>query len=222
MIKISVYNEEGKVVGQEKLDPEVFGLESNSDLIHQTVISLMANQRHTFAHAKARSEVRGGGRKPWRQKGTGRARAGTIRSPLWKGGGVTFGPDKNRNYSQKINRKAKKQVLLMCLSDKVKDEKMYVLDKLEMSEIKTKKFVQILIKLIPKYKDKKTKKILFGLPEKDLNIIRSVRNIKGLKTMPVVNLNILDCLKADYLLTTLGGLKKIQEHLKSNNSPLKK
>jgi len=222
MIKIPVYNEEGKVVGQEKLDPEIFGLESKPELIHQTVISLMANQRHSFAHAKARSEVRGGGKKPWRQKGTGRARAGTIRSPLWRGGGVTFGPDKNRNYSQKINRKVKRQVLLMCLSDKVKEERVYVLDKLEMPEIKTKNFVQILFKLIPDYKDKKTKKILFGLPEKDLNIIRSVRNIEGLKTMPVINLSILDCLKANYLLTTLDGVKKIQEHFKSNNLPLKK
>ena len=231
MIKTPVYNEEGKVVGQEKLDPEIFGLESKPDLIHQTVVSLMASQRHPFAHAKARSEVRGGGRKPWRQKGTGRARAGTIRSPLWRGGGITFGPDKNRNYSQKINRKVKRQVLFMCLSDKVKEKRMYVLDKLEMSEIKTKKFAQILFKLIPEYKDKTSakggsasggKKILFGLPEKDLNIIRSVRNIKGLKTMPVVNLNILDCLKADYLLTTLDGVKKIQEHFKINGSSLNK
>jgi len=222
MIKVPVYNEEGKVVGQEKLDPEIFGLESKPDLIHQTIVSLMANQRHAFAHAKARSEVRGGGRKPWRQKGTGRARAGTIRSPLWRGGGITFGPDKKRNYSQKINRKVKRQVLLMCLSDKVKDKRIYVLDKLEMPEIKTKKFTQILFKLIPEYKDKKTKKILFGLPEKDLNIIRSVRNIKGLITMPVINLSILDCLKANYLLTTLDGIKKIQEHFKTNDLLLKK
>lgn len=231
MIKIPVYNKEGKVIGQEKLDPEIFGLESKLDLIHQTVVSLMANQRHSFAHTKIRSEVRGGGRKPWRQKGTGRARAGTIRSPLWRGGGITFGPDKRRNYTQKINRKVKKQVLFMCLSDKVKEKRMYVLDKLEMPEIKTKKFLQILFKLIPEYKDKTSarggsalggKKILFGLPEKDLNIIRSVRNIKGLKTMPVINLSILDCLKADYLLTTLDGVKKIQEHFKINDSLLSK
>ena len=222
MIKISVYNKEGKIVGQEKLDPEIFGIESKPDLIHQTTVSLMANQRHAFAHAKGRSEVRGGGRKPWRQKGTGRARAGTIRSPLWRGGGITFGPDKNRNYSQKINRKVKRKVLFMCLSDKVKEEKMYVLDKIEMPEIKTKKFMQILLKLIPEYKGKKTKKILFSLPEKDSNIIRSVRNIKGLKTMPIVSLNILDCLKADYSLITLDGVKKIQEYFKSNGSSLNK
>jgi len=218
MIKIPVYNEEGKVIGKEELDPKIFGLESKPDLIHQTVVSLMANQRHAFAHAKTRSEVRGGGKKPWRQKGTGRARAGTIRSPLWRGGGITFGPDKNRNYLQKINRKVKRQVLFMCLSDKVREKRMYVLDKLEMPEIKTKKFSQILFKLIPDYKDKTSaksgKKILFSLPEKDLNIIRSVRNIKGLKTMPIVNLNILDCLKADYLLTTLDGVKKFKNILK--------
>ena len=222
MLKVPIYNQEGKEISQEKLDPKVFGLEIKQDLIHQTVTALLANQRHPFAHTKIRSEVRGGGRKPWRQKGTGRARAGTIRSPLWRGGGITFGPDKKRNYTQKINKKAKRKVLCMCLSEKVKEKRMYVLDKLEIPEIKTKKFVQILFKLIPEYKSKKNKKILLGLPEKDLNVIKSAQNIAGLKTVPVTGLNILDCLKADYLLTTLKGIKKIQQHLKTNDSPLNK
>ncbi len=215
MLKVSVHNQQGKVVGQEKLDPGVFGVEPKPELIHQVVISLLANRRHPFAHAKTRSEVRGGGRKPWRQKGTGRARAGSIRSPIWRGGGVTFGPSKFRNYTQKINKKVKRQVLCMCLSDKVKEKKVYVLDKLTMSEIKTKKFVQILNKLVFKgNEDKKDIKVLLGLPEKDLNVIKSTRNIKGLRTVPVTGLNILGLLKADYLLTTLKGIKKIGEQYK--------
>ena len=235
MIKIPVYNEEGKVIGQEKLDPEIFGLESKPDLIHQTVVSLMANQRHPFAHTKARSEVRGGGKKPWRQKGTGRARAGTIRSPLWKGGGVTFGPDKNRNYSQKINRKIKRQVLLMCLSDKVKEERLYVLDKLEMPEIKTKKFVQILFKLIPEYKDKasakggsasggksstssghgkkatrvKIKPVLIVIDKKDEKITKSAKNIPALQTVVANNLNLIKLLNCKHLVITKNALEEI-------------
>ena len=218
MLKVSVYNQQGKVVRQEKLDPEIFGLDPKKELIHQVVVSTLANQRHSFAHTKIRSEVRGGGRKPWRQKGTGRARAGSIRSPIWRGGGITFGPDKNRNYTQKINKKVKRQVFYMCLSDKVKEKRLYVLDKLTMSEIKTKKFAQILNKLVFKSKkDKKNRKVLLGLPEKDLSVIKSARNIRGLKTMPVMGLNTLDILKADYLLTTLKGIKKIQEHYKPHS-----
>jgi len=202
------------VVGQEKLNPEVFGIKPKPNLIHQIVACSLSNQRYSWAYTKTRGDIRGGGKKPWRQKGTGRARAGSIRSPLWRGGGVIFGPDKARNYSKKINKKAKKQVLLMCLSDKVKENRMYVLDKLIMPEIKTKKFAQILLKLVPRSKNKKNIKVLLGLPEKDLNIIRSARNIKDIRIAPIVGLNILDLLISDYLLTTRDGVKKIQEQYK--------
>jgi len=217
MIKVSVYNQEGKVVGEEKLNSEIFGMESKKEIIHQTVVSLLSNQRYPWAHTKGRSEVRGGGRKPWRQKGTGRARAGTIRSPIWRGGGITFGPSKFRSYSKKINKKLRKKVILMCLSDKVRENKMYILDKLEMPEIKTKAFFSIINKVIKtskKENSKKIKKVLLSLPEKDLNVIKSAKNIKGIKTISVTDLNILDLLRSDYLLTTVKGVKKIQEQYK--------
>lgn len=213
MVKIKVYNQEGKEVGQEKLNSDIFEIEPKEDIIHQVVVNILSNRRHIFAQAKTKAEVRGGGRKPWRQKGTGRARAGSIRSPLWRGGGATFGPVKERNYFKKINKKLKKKALFMCLSDKVKEERLFVLDKLEVKEIKTKTFFNILSNLIPDYKtSKKNKKVLLGLSEKDLNIIRSAQNIENLKTMPVTDLNIIDCLKAKYLVTTLSGLKKLEKH----------
>lgn len=213
MVKIKVYNQEGKEVGQEKLNSDIFEIEPKEDIIHQVVVNILSNRRHIFAQAKTKAEVRGGGRKPWRQKGTGRARAGSIRSPLWRSGGATFGPVKERNYFKKINKKLKKKALFMCLSDKVKEERLFVLDKLEVKEIKTKTFFNILSNLIPDYKtSKKNKKVLLGLSEKDLNIIRSAQNIENLKTMPVTDLNIIDCLKAKYLVTTLSGLKKLEKH----------
>lgn len=213
MVKIKVYNQEGKEVGQEKLNSDIFEIEPKEDIIHQVVVNILSNRRHIFAQAKTKAEVRGGGRKPWRQKGTGRARAGSIRSPLWRAGGATFGPVKERNYFKKINKKLKKKALFMCLSDKVKEERLFVLDKLEVKEIKTKTFFNILSNLIPDYKtSKKNKKVLLGLSEKDLNIIRSAQNIENLKTMPVTDLNIIDCLKAKYLVTTLSGLKKLEKH----------
>lgn len=214
ILQIPVYNQEGKRIGEEKLDPKIFGLEIKPQLIHRVVVSLLASQRYPWSHVKTRSDVAGGGKKPWRQKGTGRARAGSIRSPLWRGGGIIFGPTKERNYQQKINKKIKKQVFLMTLSDKVKEKKLYVLDKIEMPEIKTKDFNKILFNLISDYKKNRNRKILLALPEKDLNIIKSARNIAGVKSLPVENLNLLDCLKADYLLTTREGLKKIQKHFK--------
>jgi large subunit ribosomal protein L4 len=211
MLNIKVYNQEGKEIGQEKLNPDVFGLSVQEGIIHQVVTSLFSNQRHALAHTKDRGEVRGGGRKPWRQKGTGRARAGSIRSPLWVGGGVTFGPNKERNYFKKINKKLKRKAFLMCLSEKVRDNKFYILDKIEMPEIKTKVFFNILSNLIPEYK-KNSPKVLFSLPEKDLKIINSARNIANLKILPVTDLNLVDCLKFEYIITTLPGLKKITQH----------
>jgi large subunit ribosomal protein L4 len=214
MLNVPVYNQEGKIVGKEKLDSQIFGLPPKPELIHQVVVSLLANQRHPFAHTKTKGEIRGGGRKPWRQKGTGRARAGSIRSPLWRGGGIVFGPNKEKNYNKKINKKIKKQVFYMCLSDKVKDKKFIVLDTFELKEIKTKTFFTILSKLIPDRKKNEKIKILLSLSENNLNTIKSARNIKNLKTMPVTKLNILDCLRSNYLITTLKGLKIIQEHFK--------
>jgi len=208
MPTVSVYNQKGESIKRQKLNDQIFNCKSKKDIIHQVVVLSLANKRHPFAHVRKRGDVRGGGKKPWQQKGTGRARAGSIRSPLWRGGGVTFGPDKERNYFKKINKKIRKKAFYMCLSDKVENKRLYVLDKIELSGIKTKKFVDILNKLIPE----KDKKILLALEDNDKKIIKSARNIEKLRTMPVESLNVLDLLKSDYLITTVKGIKKIEEH----------
>lgn len=208
MPTVPIYNQKGESTKSQKLSDRIFDCPSQEEIIHQVVISSLANKRHPFAHVLKKGDVRGGGRKPWKQKGTGRARAGSIRSPLWRGGGIIFGPDKERNYASKINRKVRKKALYMCLSDKIKDKRIYVLDKIELTEIKTKEFVDIINKLIPE----KNKKILLVLPDNDKTIIKSARNIENLRTMPAESLNVLDLLKANYIITTIAGIEKIEEH----------
>lgn len=205
MLKVKVYNIEGKEVEELKLDSDVFGVEINSALVHQVVEAQRANARLTLAHTKTKGEVRGGGRKPWRQKGTGRARHGSTRSPLWIGGGVTFGPRTDRNYSQKINKKMKKRALYMGLSDKVNENQMLVVDKLELPEIKTQKLVKILTKL----PGKEAKSTLIVLAANDKNIIKSAQNLPKVKTILADSLNILDILQYKYLLVDKEGIKKI-------------
>jgi len=143
-IAIKIYNQKAEAVGEMKLSDKVFAVKASQALVHQAMVTQMANQRQVLAHTKDRSEVRGGGKKPWRQKGTGRARAGSIRSPIWKGGGVTFGPTKDRNFSKKINKKMRQKAMLMVLSDRVINNNLVILDKLEMEEYKTKKFDEML------------------------------------------------------------------------------
>ena len=144
MKTVLVYNEKGEEVGKQELNPNIFAIKFNKDLIYQAVVTQLANKRLNLAHAKDRSEVKGGGRKHWRQKGTGRARQGTIRSPLWRHGGVTFGPLKDRNFSKKINKKQKRKALFMVLSDKATNDKIYCLDEFNNQEPKTKYILQIL------------------------------------------------------------------------------
>jgi len=208
MMKAKIYNQEGSEIGEEKLDPKIFGLEVNEGLVHQVVVAQMANKRQVLAHAKDRSEVKGGGRKPWRQKGTGRARHGSIRSPLWIGGGVTFGPTKERNFSKKINKKMKTKALFMCLSDRAVNNNIIILNKLELSEIKTKKLKNILDKL------SLGKKILIILENKDDKIIKSASNLPNCKTLRADSLNILDILSNESLLVTKKGLEIITKTYK--------
>src|SRR3989344_1341683 len=146
-MKVDVYNEKGEVTGSTVLPKEIFQVPMNADLVHQVFISHTANQRQNSAHTKNRSEVRGGGRKPWRQKGTGRARHGSIRSPLWKGGGVTFGPRNEKNWQKDIPKKMKKKALFMVLSEKVKNNLLVILDALEIQSQKTKEMAKIINKL---------------------------------------------------------------------------
>lgn len=146
-LKVKVYNQQAEVAGEMELSSKVFGMKANPALVHQAVVTQMANERKVIAHTKTRSEVRGGGKKPWAQKGTGRARHGSSRSPIWKGGGVTFGPRNDRNFKMRINKKMRQKAMLMALSDKVASNHLIILDKFLITEFKTKIFNQILVSL---------------------------------------------------------------------------
>jgi len=212
-MKETIYNQKGEEVGKADLPAEVFELEINQDLVHQAVVAQMANSRKVVAHTKDRSEKRGGGRKPWRQKGTGRARHGSIRSPIWRGGGVTFGPTKERNFSKKINKKMKRKALFMALTSKAKDKELVLIDNLELTEGKTKKMTQVLESLSKKIKKEFNKGTLIVLPEKDEKISRASRNIPKIKVIRADNLNVLSVLSHQYLmiLTPQDAIKVIRE-----------
>ena len=210
-MKISLYNQKGDEIEKVDLPSEIFDIELNSDLVHQVVVAQMANSRKVIAHTKDRSEKRGGGRKPWRQKGTGRARHGSIRSPIWRGGGVTFGPTKDRNFSKKINKKMKKGALLMSLSSKVKEDEFVLLDKIELTEVKTKLINEMISNLGKKLKKDLNKSLLIVLPKTDLKISRAVKNIPKIKTIRADSLNVLDILNHQYLIFFQDSIKVVKE-----------
>ena len=203
-MKQVIYNQKGEEVSRADLPGEIFDVELNLDLIHQSVVAQSANARKVIAHTKDRSEKRGGGIKPWRQKGTGRARHGSIRSPIWRGGGVTFGPTKDRNFSKKINKKMKTKALFMGLTSKIKDQELVLLDKIEIAESKTKLMTQVM-------KDLKVKSALIVLPRTDLKISRAVKNIPKIKTIRADSLNILDILNHQYLIMLQDSIEVIKK-----------
>lgn len=205
-MKVNIYDQQGKAVGQTLLLKEIFDVEVNPDLVHQVVVSQMANRRQASAHTKDRSEVRGGGRKPWRQKGTGRARHGSRRSPLWKGGGVTFGPTNQRVFKKTINKKVRRKALLMVLSAKAKNNLLVLLDGLKIEKPKTKLMVEILKKLPCKGQSS-----LIALPVLDKNIIRVTKNIPQAETIQAKDLNALDLLNFKYLIMPKTAVKVIKE-----------
>ena len=206
-----IYNQEGKEVGKAELPAEVFDVPMNKDLVRQAVVAQMANARPVLAHTKDRSEARGGGAKPWRQKGTGRARHGSIRSPIWRGGGVTFGPTKERVFAKKINKKMKRKALLMVLSSKARDKEMVLLDKLELAQAKTKQIMEVFNNLKAKIKKDLTKGTLIVVLTSDQKIIRAIKNIPKIKTIRADSLNVLDVLSYRYLLMPQEAVKVIQE-----------
>ncbi|MFA6525284.1 MAG: 50S ribosomal protein L4 [Patescibacteria group bacterium] len=206
MKKVAVYNQEGKTVGEIELPAQIFGVKINPELVQEAVVRQQANKRQVLAHTKGRSEVRGGGRKPWAQKGTGRARQGSIRSPLWIGGGITFGPTNERNFSKQMNRKAKKKALFMVLSDRAQDEKVVVVDSLKLPEIKTKVLVGIINKL-----PVKNSKTLVIVPETDKVITKSANNLPLVETCQADNLNIIQVMNAEYLLIAKDSITKMQK-----------
>ncbi|MFA6553228.1 MAG: 50S ribosomal protein L4 [Patescibacteria group bacterium] len=203
MSKVIVYNSTGTKVSEVALEPKIFAVAVKPQVIQQAVRTQLANSRVAIAHTKNRSEVRGGGKKPWRQKGTGRARHGSIRSPLWKGGSVTFGPRSDRNFSLKMNRKAKRQALFMVLSDRAKEKNIVLIDELAPKAIKTKDFVASISKLPLK------KTILLALPKADQVIIKSTRNIPYLKTINADSLNVVDVLNHETLFMPKASLEVI-------------
>jgi large subunit ribosomal protein L4 len=209
---VNIYNQKGEKIGQTKLPSEIFGVKINPDLIHQVVVGQMANRRKVIAHTKDRGEVRGGGRKPWRQKGTGRARHGSIRSPLWRGGGVTFGPRKERVFKKIIPKKMRRKALFMVLSAKAKENLLFLLDELKLEQPKTKLMKEILENLIgKKEKNKKEFNALIALPKMDKNVILAARNLPKVETIQAKDLNCLDLLSFRYLVMPKEALWVIQE-----------
>ena len=203
MATVAVYNIEGKEVDKLELNDSVFGVEINEHLVHMAVVAQLANKRQGTQSAKTRAEVRGGGRKPWRQKGTGHARQGSTRSPQWTGGGVVFAP-KPRDYSMKLNKKEKANAMKSALTSKVNEEKFIVLDEFKLDEIKTKKFVEVMDNL-------KVAKALVVTKDNDQNLVLSAKNVPSVKTALTNTINVYDILKYDTVVITKDAVAAIEE-----------
>ena len=203
MANVAVYNIEGKQVDTIELNDAVFGVEINEHLVHMAVVNQLANKRQGTQSAKTRGEVSGGGKKPWRQKGTGHARQGSIRAPQWKGGGVVFAP-KPRDYSFKMNKKEKALAIKSALTSRVQEDKFVVVDKFGFNEIKTKKMKEVLDNL-------KVKKALIVLDKKDENVTLSARNLPNVRTVLSNSINVYDILKYDTLVITKDAVAQIEE-----------
>ena len=203
MANVSVYNMEGKEVGTMELNDAVFGVEVNEHLVHLAVVAQLANKRQGTQKAKTRSEVSGGGRKPWRQKGTGHARQGSTRAPQWTGGGVVFAPTP-RDYSIRLNKKEKRAALKSALTSRVNDNKFVVVDELKFEEIKTKNFKNVMNNL-------NVSKALVVLAENDQNVVLSARNIPDVKTTQINTINTYDVMKYNTVIATKAAVEKIEE-----------
>lgn len=231
-LQISVYSQDGQETGKIELPKEIFGLKVNTDLVSQAVRAQMANSRQSIAHSKDRSEVRGGGKKPWKQKGTGRARHSSIRSPLWAGGGVTFGPRNEKNFTRKINKKMKRQALFMVLSGKLRDGELIILDDLKLAQSKTKEMAAIMKNIfgaLALARDKSPTKVgtpagtpvgtpsaMIVLSKNDESIVRAAKNLPRILTMGVGSLNMVDILSVKYLLMPKATVEKISQIFKKS------
>jgi large subunit ribosomal protein L4 len=205
-VGVTVYDKTGKEIRQIQLSKEIFGMTLNSDLVYQVLSAQRAIKRQGSAQVKDRGEVRGGGKKPWKQKGTGRARHGSRRSPIWIGGGVTFGPTNEKNYKQKINKQMKKKALFMALSGKAKNGSLVVIDDLKIEKPKTKLMVQVISKL-----PVKGSSCLIAFPSTQEKALTASRNIVNIKTIQAKDLNVLEILNSKYLLLPEESLKIIEE-----------
>ncbi len=206
-MKISVYNQKAEVVGEIELNDKIYGIKPSLHLLAETVRIQASNARKGLANTKTRGEVSGGGKKPWKQKGTGRARVGSTRSPIWRHGGITFGPTSDRNWSLKINKKAKTKALFMSLSDKVTDGKLIIVEGMDVENAKTKNFVQIMSSFVGKL----GKKQLLVMPKKQDGLVRASRNIPHLTSTLATSLNVTDILKADTCVILKESLAVIEK-----------
>ncbi len=216
-MKTIIYNQNGEETGATLLSKEVFDVKINPDLVHQVAVAQMANRRKNIADTKDRSEVRGGGRKPWRQKGTGRARHGSRRSPIWRGGGITFGPTKDIVYSKKINKKMRRKALFMVLSEKFKNNLLIFFDKIKYDEIKTKKAAELIKIWKSKIENFKDGSVLIVLPEHNREFMLAVRNLPKVDIIQAKELNVLDSLSFKYLIMPKDSIKVIQETFAGEN-----
>ncbi len=207
-METKVYNQSGQEVGSVELSDKVFGLPMNLDLLQQARVAISANKRTSVAHTKDRSEVRGGGKKPWRQKGTGRARHGSRRSPIWKGGGVAHGPRKEKNFSKKINLEMARKALRIALSSKLSSGNIRVLKEISMSNFKTKDFLGALNSVLG---GEKAKSVLLILPKTDRNILNASRNLQSVKVEIASNLNLLDVLKFKNIIFTEESVRALSK-----------
>lgn len=205
MAIVNIYNREGKVAGTMELPAALFDVAVNEALVHEVVVAGESNSRSSIAHTKDRSEVSGGGKKPWKQKGTGRARHGSSRSPIWVGGGVTFGPTSDRNFSKKVNKKAKRKALAMVLSDKVRTNQFLVVESFDLEHAKTKDMSQMLHTL--PYFDAHTL-LLLAMDEATV-IVRASKNLKKTQTLPSTSVNISDLLRAGRVIISRGGVESL-------------
>ena len=209
MAIISLYNTQGEKVGSLELEPSLFDVKINKALVHEAVVAQTANSREAIAHTKDRSDVAGSSKRPWKQKGTGRARQGSTKSPIWIGGGITFGPRSNRNFSVKMNKKARRKALAMVLSDKVVNERFLAIEDITLPDGKTKDLV-LLLKKLPSA----GKKTLIILPTDRKEVAKAAQNIKGIETLPSNTLNVVDLLKTDFVVASKEAIAMITEMYK--------
>jgi large subunit ribosomal protein L4 len=225
-MKLNIYNQKGEVKGDMEVSAAIFGVKVNTVLINEAVTAQLANERQVLAHTKTRSEVRGGGKKPWRQKGTGRARAGSSRSPLWIGGGIIFGPNSDRNFSKKINKQAKRKAMFMVLSDRAANDGLAIIEKLSLENYKTKVMDEVLnnleAKVFKNFKIDEKKKaknkqirstgrsILLINDASDAKVINSARNLDGVKIINLDNINVVDLLNSRNIVIADKAIEKLE------------
>ncbi len=203
------YNQKGEVAGQIELPKDLFEVKINPDLVYQVAVTQMGNRRQSNAHTKGRGEVSGGGKKPWRQKGTGRARHASNRSPIWRHGGVVFGPTNEKVYGGKINKKMRRKALAMILSAKLADSALIMMDDLNLNQPKTKEMVNILASVRKNLESFKKGTVLIALPGNEKNLVLASRNIEGVQTIEAAKLNVLDLLNSKYLLMPVKAIDSI-------------